>query len=134
MSIGYNYSEILLLTAMGDMDVIFIEELRVETRVGIHPREQVAPQTVEISLEIGISAANAGFSDDLRDTVDYAAVIERLTQELSKRQFKLLERLAEFIADLLLKEFACQRVCLSVAKIGVIPKVHRVGVRIERSL
>ncbi|HRE18492.1 MAG TPA: dihydroneopterin aldolase, partial [Rhodocyclaceae bacterium] len=77
------------------MDIIFIEELRVETWIGIYPREKVMPQTVEISLQIGVSTASAGASDDIRDTVDYAVVSERLRSELGARHFNLLEALAE---------------------------------------
>lgn len=118
---------------MGDMDIIFIEELRAEARVGIHPREQALPQPIEISLEIGVDTAAAGASDDLRDTVDYASVVARLREELARRHFKLLEALAEHIANLVFKEFACQRVKVSVAKIGILSGVRRAGVRIERS-
>ena len=56
------------------MDIIFIEELRAETWIGIYPREKAMAQTVEISLQIGVSTASAGASDDIRDTVDYAVV------------------------------------------------------------
>jgi len=115
------------------MDIIFVEELRLETHVGIHPREKALPQVVEISLEIGFDATNAGASDELRDTVDYAAIVTRLREELRNNSFNLLEKLAERIAKLLLREFACQWVRVSVAKIGILPGVRRVGVRIERS-
>ena len=35
------------------MDIIFIDELRVSTLIGIYPREKAMPQTVEMSLQIG---------------------------------------------------------------------------------
>ena len=60
------------------MDIIFIDDFRISTLIGVYPREQSVPQTVEISLQIGLPAQNAGRSDDLRDTIDYAAVVERL--------------------------------------------------------
>ena len=56
------------------MDIIFIDDLRVETLIGIYPREKAVPQTIEISLRIGASTASAGASDDIRDTIDYAAL------------------------------------------------------------
>lgn len=115
------------------MDIIFIEELRLEARVGIHPREKVLPQTIEISLEIGTSTVDSGSSDDLRDTINYAEVVERLRKILQQQHFNLLEKIAESIAALLLKEFTCQWVRVSVAKIGIIAGVRRVGVKIERS-
>ena len=58
------------------MDIIFIDELRIPTLIGIYPREQAIPQTIEISLQIGTSTANAGSSDDIRDTIDYAVVVD----------------------------------------------------------
>ena len=60
------------------MDIIFIDDLRVETLIGIYPREKAVPQTIEISLRIGSSTASAGASDDIRDTIDYAVVGEGL--------------------------------------------------------
>ena len=77
------------------MDIIFIEELRAQTWIGIYPREKAVPQTVEITLHIGVSTASAGASDDIRDTVDYAVVVERLRNDLAASHFNLLEKLTE---------------------------------------
>jgi len=114
------------------MDIIFIENLRAETLIGIYPREQAVPQTIEISLRIGASTASAGASDDIRDTIDYAVVVERLRTELGARHFNLLEKLAEYVATLLLEDFGAQWVQVSVAKLGMMRGVSRVGVVIER--
>ena len=114
------------------MDIIFIDELRIPTLIGIYPREQAIPQTIEISLQIGTSTVGAGASDDIGDTIDYAVVVERLRSELASRHFKLLEKLAEYIAALLLDDFGAPWVRVSIAKIGVMRDVRRVGVIIER--
>ena len=114
------------------MDIIFIDDLRVETLIGIYPREKAVAQTIEISLRIGASTASAGASDDIRDTIDYAVVAERLRQELGARHFNLLEKLAEHVATMLLTDFGAQWVQVSVAKLGMMRGVRRVGVVIER--
>jgi len=116
------------------MDIIFIDELRVATWIGIYPREKAMAQTVEISLQIGVSTASAGATDDIRDTVDYSVVVERLRADLTASHFNLLEKLAEHIATLLLENFAAHWVRVSVAKLGMMPGVKRVGVIIERSI
>lgn len=116
------------------MDIIFIEELRAETWVGIYPREKAMPQTVLLDIQMGVSTAPAGASDNIRDTIDYAAVSTRLRAELAERHFNLLEKLAEFAAALILKEFSAQWVRISVAKLGMLKGVKRVGVIIERSV
>lgn len=114
------------------MDIIFIDELRVSTLIGIYPREKAMPQTVEMSLQIGTVTTSAGASDDIGDTIDYAMVVERLRAELAAQHFNLLEKLAEYVARLLLEDFGATWVCVSIAKLGMMPGVRRVGVVIER--
>lgn len=114
------------------MDIIFIDDLRLSTLIGIYPREKNVPQLLEISLQIGTSTHGAGTSDDIDDTINYAAVVERLRSELAARHFMLLEKLAEYIASLLLDDFGATWVRVSVAKLGVMRDVRRVGVVIER--
>ena len=114
------------------MDILFIDELRVTTLIGIYPREQAVPQTLEISLQIGTSTDRAGHSDDIRDTIDYAAVVCRLRADLENHRFHLLEKLAEHIAQVLLDDFGALWARVSVAKPGVMHGVRRAGVVIER--
>jgi dihydroneopterin aldolase len=114
------------------MDIIFINDLRVSTLIGIYPREKAMPQTLEISLQIGTSTATAGASDDIRDTIDYALVVARVRAELGARHFNLLEKLAEYLATLLLEDFGATWVRVSIAKLGMLRGVQRVGVVIER--
>ena len=135
MSLGYNPGQFYTFTTVDRlMDLIFIDELRAETWIGIYPREKAMAQTVEISLQIGVSTASAGASDDIRDTVDYAVVVDRLRADLAVSHFNLLEKLAEHISTWLLKEFAVHWVRVSVAKLGMMAGVKRVGVIIERSM
>ena len=115
------------------MDIIFIDDLRLPTLIGIYPREQAIPQTIEISLQIGTSTACAGSSDSIRDTIDYAAVVERLRADLAEQHFHLLEKLAEHVACLLLDDFGAIWVRVSIAKLGMMRGVRRAGVSIERS-
>lgn len=115
------------------MDIIFIDDLRLTTLIGIYPREKAVAQTIEMSLQIGSSTKNAGDSDDIGDTIDYAEVVKRLRSELEAQHFNLLEKLAEFVAQLLIEEFGATWVRVSIAKLGMMRGVRRVGVIIERS-
>lgn len=114
------------------MDIIFIDDFRVSTLIGIYPREKAMPQTVEISLQIGTSTASAGASDNIQDTIDYAVVVDRLRNELAARHFNLLEKLADDVATLILEDFGATWVRVSIAKLGMMRGVRRVGVIIER--
>ena len=114
------------------MDLIFIDELRVDAHVGIFEREKVAPQTLEISLTFGVPD-EAAQDDDIRKTIRYDEVIDRIRAELAVRHFNLLETLGEYVIALLLDDFGAPWVKISVAKIGIMKGVRRVGVQIERA-
>ena len=114
------------------MDIIFIDDFRLSTLIGIYPREKLVPQTIEMSLQIGTSIVHAGASDDISDTINYADVVERLRSELATRHFNLLEKLAEYVAALLIEDFGACWVRVSIAKLGMLRGVRRVGVVIER--
>jgi dihydroneopterin aldolase len=106
--------------------------MRVEAHVGIFEREKVAPQSLEISLTFGVPDA-AAQNDDISQTIRYDTVIERIRIELAARHFNLLETLGEYVIGLLLNEFGAPWVKISIAKIGIMKGVRRVGVQIERS-
>jgi 7,8-dihydroneopterin aldolase/epimerase/oxygenase len=114
------------------LDTIFIRELRLEAWVGIYKREKLAPQPVQLDLEIGIPPA-VFKSDRVADTVDYAVVVERLKKLFADTRFRLVETMAERIAQLILDELHAPWVRVSIAKVGILREAKRVGVSIERA-
>ena len=114
------------------MDTIFIREFRVDAWVGIYEWEKQRAQTLEMEIEIAAPGSDAGRSDDIHDTVHYGEVIERIASDLRDRRFKLLEALAEHVAQVILTDFRAPWLRLSVAKLGHVRNVRKVGVTIER--
>jgi len=114
------------------MDIIFINELRLSLKVGIYDWERVAPQTVQFDLEIGLPGARAAHTHSIDDTIDYAKVVSRIEALTHEQHFPLVEKLAEDIAQLVTGEFKAPWVKVSVAKLGALKNVKRLGVTIER--
>ena len=114
------------------MDIIVISELRVEILVGVYQWETQVPQKIQLDLEIALPGRKAGASDQLADTIDYAAVVTRIEDALQKTRFALLEKLAEHVADLVMKEFSSPWVRVAVAKVAPRKNVKRLGITIER--
>lgn len=114
------------------MDVIFIRDLRLETRIGAYEFERRKPQTLQFELEIGRERIAACDTDQLTDTVDYAEVVKTIQGVLADHEYHLIEPLAERLAQVLLTRFAARHIRLEVIKAGVVPGARYVGVRIER--
>ena len=114
------------------MDTIFIREFRVDAWVGIYEWEKQRAQTLEMEIEIGIPGNEVGRTDNIHDTVHYGEVIERIVRELAERKFKLLEALAEHVCAMITGDFRAPWVRISVAKLGHIRNVRKVGVTLER--
>ena len=115
------------------MDTIFINELKVKTKLGVPAWERMLAQTIILDIEIGYDLAKAGKSDAIADTIDYGAVVARIHDTLKEHSFQLVEALAEHVAQLILKEFKAESVKVKVAKPAILPGLKALGVVIERS-
>ena len=74
-------AQFLSLSELGDfsyMDIIFINQLELETIIGIHDWERKNKQPVILDIEIGCSIKQAVKSDRIEDCVDYFSVCERM--------------------------------------------------------
>ena len=114
------------------MNTIFIQQLRVETRIGVYAWEQHLPQSLLIDLELELPSAKAFASDQLADALDYAAIVRRVQSFAADHPHRLLERFAEALADVLRGELGAPWARVSVAKLAPIAGVARIGVAIER--
>jgi len=114
------------------LDTVFIRQLRLPAWIGLYRHEKVAPQTIEIDLEIDLPGDAVFKTGKVGDTIDYGVVVEHIRALLAKERFGLVESLAERIAGLLLEDFKSPRVKVGVAKLGALREAQRVGVTLER--
>ena len=114
------------------MDTIFLSEVKVQTKLGVPEWERMTPQTIILDIEIGYDLSRACQSDDVNDTIDYGAVVNRVRETLQENSFQLVEKLAEHLCQLILKEFNALNVKIKVAKPTILPGLKALGVIIER--
>ncbi|CAE16346.1 dihydroneopterin aldolase (DHNA) [Photorhabdus laumondii subsp. laumondii TTO1] len=114
------------------MDIVFIEELVVVTTIGVYDWEQTIKQKLVFDIEMGWDNKRASSSDDVEYCLDYAKVSEAIINHVENQNFALVERVAEEVADLLLKRFNSPWVRIKVSKPGAVAQARQVGVIIER--
>ena len=113
------------------MAKISIVDLEVFYRVGVPDAERAQPQRLLLTVELETDFTAAAKSDAIADTIDYFAVTQRLLKLGEGREWRLIEKLAAYVADLVLKEFRPQSVSIEVKKF-IIPQARHVSVTLTK--
>ena len=113
-------------------DRILIDGLRVGCVIGVNERERRAKQEVVIDIALHTGLRAAGRSDDIADTVDYSALTKSVVEHVAGSRFRLVEALAESVADVCLADARVTRVDVRVRKPAALRLADSAGVEITR--
>ena len=113
-------------------DLIRIEGLQFECIIGVYPNERVTPQPLRLEIELACDTRKAAASGDLRDTVDYGMIAERVETHIKEARFFLLETLAEETVRLIMQLCSTQSVRLTVRKPAAIAHAEAAAITIYR--
>jgi dihydroneopterin aldolase len=116
------------------MDIVFIHGLRVDCIIGIHDWERTRPQPVLLDLEMGTDIRPAAHSEDIALALDYDAISKDLSAFIKASECRLLETLAEQIAQRLQSHFGVPWLRLRLSKPDAVPEARDVGIGIERGV
>ena len=100
-------------------------------RVGVPDAERAQPQRLLLTVELELNFSAAAKTDAIADTINYFAVTQRLLKFGEGREWKLIEKLAADLADVIWSEFKPQAVTVEVKKF-IIPQARHVSVSISR--
>ena len=122
--------------AAAGLRVVFVRGLELRALLGVHPHEKAAPQRVVVGVELAVrdEAAPSGVGeDDLRRTVDYAAVVRAARAIVAGGHTLLVETLAERLALAALADPRVVRARVTVEKPDAFEEAASVGVSVERT-
>ncbi|HET6446955.1 MAG TPA: dihydroneopterin aldolase [candidate division Zixibacteria bacterium] len=114
------------------MDKIIIKDLLLRGIVGINEDERANKQDILINLVIYSDTRPAAASDDISDAVNYRTITKRIIAHVEQSSDFLVERLAEDIAQFILRDFGVEKVIVRVEKPGALRFARSVGVEIVR--
>ena len=102
------------------MDEIGITGIRAFGRHGAYAGEKDRPQAFDLALKLDVDLGAASRSDRLADTVDYAAVHQRVVAIVEQQSFDLLERLGAAIIDAVFEDARVLGAEVSIGKPGLL--------------
>ena len=98
------------------MDKIFLNNLKIDTFIGIYDWEKETLQTLGFDLEIDWDIRAAAASDDITDTLNYGDIAQTIVNFVEASRYQLIETLAEDLCALLLKEYPIPKLKLTLSK------------------
>lgn len=98
------------------MDKIEVKNLKIVGRHGVFDFERSQDRTFELDLVLFLDLGKASKSDNLEDTIDYAEIIDVVIKEFTKKNYNLIEAVAESIISRLFKEFNFNKVKVRIRK------------------
>lgn len=114
------------------LDIIFIEDLRIETIIGIYDWERETKQTISLDIEMAADNKKPASSENIDDALNYKAVAKRMIAYTEDSQFQLVETLSERLVGIIMSEFNVPWCRLKLSKLGAVTGSRSVGVVIER--
>jgi len=97
-------------------DRITLRGMQFTGRHGVSDDERAAAQPFEVDLVLRLDLSRPATTDDLADTIDYAALFDLAGGVVRDRSFHLLEALAAAIADAVLTDHPVDDVEVRVRK------------------
>jgi dihydroneopterin aldolase len=98
------------------MDKVFLKQMSFYGYHGVFPEENRLGQRFLVDVEMVADLQEAGQTDDLRKTIDYSKIYEMVKTEVEGKPYRLLETLAERIAQRILSHELVQEVRVRVTK------------------
>jgi 7,8-dihydroneopterin aldolase/epimerase/oxygenase len=111
---------------------VFVRDLEIMASVGVYEVEVRYQQRVIISAELAVRDDYDGHSEKLSDVLDYSVIVHGIEALVQSRHFKLLETMAERIAEVCLADARVISARISLMKPDIMSSCKAVGIEIER--
>ncbi len=128
-----------LATSARSLRHMFLRDLVLTTSIGVHPHEHSAPQRVRINVDLAVEDDGARplsrtpvGRDELARVVDYEKVADQVRAIVAAGHVRLVETLAERIAEACLTDLRVHLARVRVEKLDIFADAASAGVEIER--
>ena len=112
---------------------VFLRDMVLAASIGVHAFEHQATQRVRINIDLAVDDDTiAPGRDDLSRVVDYEKIANGVRETVALRHVRLVETLAERLAEQCLLDRRVQLVRVRVEKLDIFADATSVGVEIER--
>lgn len=111
---------------------VLVRDFVLRCSIGVHAHELIAKQRIRLNLKLDVAESPTPIGDHLANVVCYDEIIVAVRRIVDAGHVRLIETLAERIADLTLADPRVRKVSVQIEKLDVYEDVGSVGIAIER--
>ncbi len=111
---------------------VFLRDMVLHASIGWYPHEHGTPQRIQVNVDLQVDEGD-GTDDALHRVVSYENVADAVRRIAGTGHVKLVETLAERIAEACLADPRVRVARVQVAKLDVFPDAASAGVAVERA-
>jgi len=98
------------------MDRIIIKNAELFCKIGVSAKERSKKQKIFADAELFFDLKKAASADDIKKTISYSEVCASMKKISGKKEYNLIETLAEKIAEEILLSYPAKKIILKVKK------------------
>lgn len=112
---------------------VFLRDMVLMASIGVYAHERTVRQRIRINVDLSVEDDSAGVGrDDLARVVDYAKLADQVRALCAVEHVRLVETLAERIAEAALADIRVIAARITVEKLDIFPDAVSAGVTVER--
>lgn len=112
---------------------VFIRDLALDAQIGVHGHEQGRTQPILINVDLAVAEEGERTGDRLEDVVCYAALAGKIRAIVARGHVKLVETLAEHVAQACLEDRRVLSARIRIEKPEALNDAASAGIEIERT-
>jgi dihydroneopterin aldolase len=102
------------------MDRIILPDIPLRAHVGVSDDKRAREQEIIIDVDLGLDLGPAGRDDAIHLTIDYEKVVDAVTTTVQRREYRLLEAVAEACVAEIFRVFRVSEARVRVRKPGAL--------------
>ncbi|MDP8264290.1 MAG: dihydroneopterin aldolase [Candidatus Aceula lacicola] len=114
------------------MAKITINQIHLSIIIGTKHYEREEAQDIAVDLSFIYNSSKAQESDDLSNTVNYETIAQEIKEKTEKTKFFLIEKLANFILDIVMANNAIEKTTVIICKPNAIKDSKSVSIKLTR--
>jgi dihydroneopterin aldolase len=112
---------------------VFLRDMLLQASIGWYPHEHTALQRIRVNVDLAVDEGQDDGADTLGRVVSYEVVADTVRRIVGAGHVKLVETLAERLAEACLDDPRVRLARVQVEKLDVFPDAAAAGVAVERA-